>query len=454
MALPLPRVVADVGPGGGLVTAMQGMNALTASNLNNQIKRVEAQYAPQMTAAELAYKQAQTPYIQAQTGLTNEQAKYFGKNILSEIALRQAQTGAIPYENALKQAQTQQVIEDAKKLQFLREHPGSYLGEEGKTLEALKLFGYLPQNYGQQPSSNQNANSIAIPPASGVMPGTQVTTPSNSLQQPIAQPQANNAFQPSINPSAPFNTGNPLADAILNRKYAQPAYQQAMGKAFDWVHTTPEAKTYEIAVGAGMGMTPDQFVHERTQGKSIAQIAQEQGYDPNNLPPPDFLPTRQNITMLKRRQAALKEVDSLGKFVREGLAPFASTISGYSIPQIAAAISGSDKQKQIDFLAARMLTPELANIRQNLAQGNAGITAAQEIMHRSLMNHKAFQAFVTPDVFLKAQEKADKVLKDAFSEAEKVYQVGGKAKGGKKPVSEMSTDEIEKELADLRKRKK
>jgi hypothetical protein len=58
MALPLPRVVADVGPGGGIVTAARGINALRESDLDNQIKKVQAQYAPLTTQAEAASKLA------------------------------------------------------------------------------------------------------------------------------------------------------------------------------------------------------------------------------------------------------------------------------------------------------------------------------------------------------------------------------------------------------------
>jgi hypothetical protein len=58
MALPLPKVVADVGAGGGAVTAMGGMNALSNAMLDTQINRVKAQYAPLTTQAEAASKLA------------------------------------------------------------------------------------------------------------------------------------------------------------------------------------------------------------------------------------------------------------------------------------------------------------------------------------------------------------------------------------------------------------
>lgn len=58
MALPLPRVVADVGPGGGLVTAMGGINSLNNDMLMRKINQIKAQYAPLTTKAEAASKLA------------------------------------------------------------------------------------------------------------------------------------------------------------------------------------------------------------------------------------------------------------------------------------------------------------------------------------------------------------------------------------------------------------
>lgn len=58
MALPLPKVVSDIGPGGGLVTAMRGINALADDLLQNEITGVKAQYAPMSTEADVASKMA------------------------------------------------------------------------------------------------------------------------------------------------------------------------------------------------------------------------------------------------------------------------------------------------------------------------------------------------------------------------------------------------------------
>lgn len=71
MNIPLPRVVADVEAGGPFVTAAKGMNALKRQQLENQIAKSQADYAPFTTYADAASKIAYAnmlPYqIQAQT---------------------------------------------------------------------------------------------------------------------------------------------------------------------------------------------------------------------------------------------------------------------------------------------------------------------------------------------------------------------------------------------------
>ena len=58
MALPLPKVVADIGPGGGLVTAMGGMNSLANDMILRQINAIKKQYAPITAQSEAASKLA------------------------------------------------------------------------------------------------------------------------------------------------------------------------------------------------------------------------------------------------------------------------------------------------------------------------------------------------------------------------------------------------------------
>jgi len=97
MALPLPRVVADVGPGGPLVTSMMGTNALTKSNLENQIKKVEAQYAPitaqAQAASKLAYANLMGPQFLAKMLGNPDIAAML---LILPMALLQAKAPAMP----------------------------------------------------------------------------------------------------------------------------------------------------------------------------------------------------------------------------------------------------------------------------------------------------------------------------------------------------------------------
>lgn len=58
MGLPLPRTVADVGPGGPLVTSMRGINALSNEMIDTQINKIKKQYAPITAQSEAASKLA------------------------------------------------------------------------------------------------------------------------------------------------------------------------------------------------------------------------------------------------------------------------------------------------------------------------------------------------------------------------------------------------------------
>lgn len=65
--IPLPKVVADVGPGGGIVTAMRGMNALTQENMQNRLLGLKGQ------AAELENK-----YLPLETAIKAQNALSYG----------------------------------------------------------------------------------------------------------------------------------------------------------------------------------------------------------------------------------------------------------------------------------------------------------------------------------------------------------------------------------------
>ncbi len=377
------------------------------------------QYYPQDIQSQIGLRGAQT-------GLANQEAKYTGPKAISEMNLQGAQAA-----NARQ---------EAAKIDYLLHHPGFLGGEESKTLQSLKDMGYLdssnqpltqPVNNAQGNAQTNNVNNLTNTPLSN----TTSTSLANTLQStsPQSTPLVNNLTNSlqntqspptsNVNPNAPFSTGRPLVDAILNKSFAAPAYQRQMTSAFDYVHSTPDMKNYDIAQLAGAGIDPSVGVHELSSGKTVPQILQEHGFDPNNPPDPDFLPTRGNIQTLKTRQAALKEIDVMGNFITKSLGPYSRTIANMPVNQISDALQGKNKQQQADFLAARMLTPEYASLRSKLANGPAGITAVEGILDKSMLDMKPIRALVSPEIWTMAQKKADDVLKSSFAKANDTYKV-------------------------------
>lgn len=93
MTLPLPRVVADVGPGGPLVTAMGGINSLANDMILRKINKIKEQYMPLTTQAEaaskLAYANLMGPQFLAKlmgnTGALGNLSEDQKRNILNKV---------------------------------------------------------------------------------------------------------------------------------------------------------------------------------------------------------------------------------------------------------------------------------------------------------------------------------------------------------------------------------
>lgn len=374
-------------------------NAVQKSALENAAQRLKNQYYAPDILSQIANRNALTQgqtitnqYLPDQLRLANALAglnvQYYVPKLQSEMNLQRAQAGLYGSE--------------AAKTNYMLQHPGLMAGGEAATLQGLKDMGLLNQNVAS--AQPQQGAPMGVPgqPA-----------PMNSLQSGGQSP----AY-------APFNTSNPTVNAILNRPFAQAAYQQKMAQGFNWVHSPVDAKDYQIAQLAGAGVDPSESVSLLTQGQTVPQILQQKGYDPNNAPQPDFLPTKGNITQLKKRQAALREMDTISDFVTNGLGPYSQTVFGLSVPQVAGALGGMDDDKQANFLAARGLAPELSNLRLMVAQARTGKYAMQSMIDKSMTNVNAFRSLVTPKVWMKSQKLMGDVLTDAFQNSEKAYMVG------------------------------
>ena len=193
MALPLPRVVPDVGPGGPLITAMGGMNALQKQMLENQY------YAPNIQS-EINQRNALTQgqnitnqYLPDKLRLANAlaglQNQYYAPNIQSEINQRNALTSKyntmtpleaeeLRLKNQWYPQTTQAQIESQKAMANMRNMGG---GRAGVGLQEFNAFknqlandnpNFTPEQLNQAASaylegSTELPNGEKLPPLSG-----------------------------------------------------------------------------------------------------------------------------------------------------------------------------------------------------------------------------------------------------------------------------------------------
>jgi hypothetical protein len=190
-----------------------------------------SQYYPRLNLAETLKAEAEPREMNARTGLYGQQAKYYGRDIESQMALRAAQGGLAGSET--------------EKNRFLVQNP-QYISAEGALIgEAMKQSqanqggqgGQQSQSYGSQGQSGIPAGAPSQMPQAG-----QPSAPAGGqMASQGGQPQAaGNQLQPTVdsqryNPNAlAFNppslqspTGNPALDNMYYKKFGMSPVVQA-----------------------------------------------------------------------------------------------------------------------------------------------------------------------------------------------------------------------------------
>lgn len=171
MALPLPRVIPDVGPGGGIVTAMGGINSLANDMTLRKINEIKAKYAPLTTQAEaaskLAYANLMGPQFMAKLMANSGFLGNTPDNKLQAIRemITRAGTGQ-GTANALAQLQGQAQPEDGSFTGWLKNSLKNTFGRPQPQQEAptnpLAQDYSMPQAYSPQEIA-ANAAPVARP---------------------------------------------------------------------------------------------------------------------------------------------------------------------------------------------------------------------------------------------------------------------------------------------------
>lgn len=381
----------------GLVQALNAHLQMQQGQANRQrLPYVGPQAQAQLQQSQLANKlaQAQLPYAGPQAAANLQRSQLANEWYAPEARAQISQQNAT----------ASNLGADTRKTNFMLQNPGLMVGGAPAQISALQLMGVLK-------------------------PGD-ITSPQGAPQPQNAQGQSEQntgagQYLSGQTPTLPFNTSNQTANAILNQPFAKANLDAQRARGYAWNSLPADNKSYAIAQAAGMGIDPTKASEMFNNGMTIEDIAKQNGFDPNKLPEPDFSPTKGNIGQLKKRQAALAESDVINNFVAQGLGPYAQTFGGMSPKQMSDALTGKNYDQQVNFYAARALAPEAANIRTALAQGQASEGGVNQMMNNSLMNIKASQSFMTPEMYQDVQKLINQKLTDSFNAAEKTYQIGG-----------------------------
>lgn len=200
--------------------APQLQQQLLGLQLGNQLKQNEVDYAPDMSSAELALKQAQVPFIQAQTGKLNQETNLLPLDTI--IKAQQASQAASRFGGAYQMARALQEMAPAARQAWIAANQGQYnqmiadLGNKqgDNLLTPMLLNKFLPGMFtvSNQPVSQAQLNSYqSLPMSQNQLQSNQAKEAANGMQDLTVSPQSIARF---VSPSQNLNDQTRLANQI------------------------------------------------------------------------------------------------------------------------------------------------------------------------------------------------------------------------------------------------
>ncbi len=316
MALPLPRVVPDTGPGGGLVTALGGINALNNAYQDTRYNTVKADYAPSTLAAEAASKLAY--------------ANLMGPQFLAKLLQN---PGAIanmgdPAARAALQKAVQAGMGQGSGQNFLNnlpQHTGtgqpSTNNFSGFVKNALKgLFG----NPGVQAPQSQIPNQSN---PSGSAPNSMVAPRPKDGVTLEGQQWYNAKGEPVYAEEEVAPNGKPTVELELTKGIPPKTYAQKTGEHLGTIKQLEEEGKYRAAALKSIGES------QLALSNSGAVLDRMSGIITN----PVFSNMRNRIPAFQNKQldylkvmGTPEEKELIGDFLSTGESFIASTVQGFS----------------------------------------------------------------------------------------------------------------------------
>lgn len=431
--IPLPTQFSQMPGGiGGMYNALQqGALANQLASLKNQnqlyqnqITAPYAQMANPFAQAALKQAQAQPNLTQAQANQATANAGYLG----SETGINEFKLKHPAYLNAEGYLYSQPLNG--------KPNDGTSTGTNGGAGISVNEHGVIvPDNSvnattaasanGSAATTNSSTGWKVTPPPNAMVPnqGTPVS-PSNTMNASPATPSTApvNALVPGFLNSM-NNQPQTVGQMIMGARIAQSQEAQARAQtaimeknSYAYKLMPEDAKNQLASLFNGAGIDQYEGAQELANGKTMNQIFAERGINPADVQPQP-LATAADRAKVNQRNAALAEINTLGPIVRAGLGPYIKTIYGRSPAQIVDAISGEDKEKQIAFLEAYGIQPDLAAMRGQAIGLHMGRGILNDLSEKMLSHIKPFQGLVDSDVYEEAQKRIDADVTNAGNAA-------------------------------------
>jgi hypothetical protein len=374
---------------------------LRQAQLATGLKQNELNYAPRMSAAELAFKQAQAPHLNAST-----------QEILQTIADKKRQQQLAEENPLLGQTGPAGQIGALMFLQKLRDQQRANAPQQFEETESPNISSFADQLKKVYGSGDQAPQQIGI--------GEQQQNPLQDLFRQNLQQQPNIVSKTPI--QAQPNQYDHLTDLL------QKSIENKLNPSFGIT-----------GVGAG---PKEQLFFEQTVKKDNPNLTDDQAYEAANvianggdslsdgtklnisqraLTSLDRL-TKGTTTTAALNQAirgtqAERELDVLNNYATKGLAPYGDTFADMNPKQIADTFK-SDKASQERlgrFVAAQGLQYEIAQQRIKLANGEPGVTSTNELINLSKQTINAKYPRLSKQAREEAARYMDEALKAGFN---------------------------------------
>ncbi len=351
-------------------------------------------------------------------------------------------------QNIKNQYMPQSLQAQNKLLTFKANNPGLSLpGLAGQLAAANYWDTHHPQTPTPQGNTiNVQPDSVQQAPGANTLPvqansGLQQLNPVNAnpvqQQQTQQKPQVQPTFQPkqsvgdyvdAFNKNAKkgmypgsslpeLNNASPLMQAVYNSarsKLNQVGYGQASQRMAMWRYMPANEKTNMMAIAAGYGIPYGKSAQFFLNGGSLDDLAKQSGI-PLSQVNPIYPSDKSAIRQIQMRGMALKAVDSLTDTITKWAGPYAPRIGTISPKLLWQQIKNRDPDSQAKLMAANMLSPELISARIRVAQGQPGQKLIDEMQGSALSKFSPSKAFLTPEVFSKAQEYAKQAIQQAYA---------------------------------------